>query len=193
MTTVTLFTVTSRVCPDVRSMFFNLTYFDLLFLLRESLLEDLEPLAPGNWICVAACCWAATAELRRGLRVDVPKNRELHSVKLFKLFKCFNCYPTWTINLLIIFSAPTQMEFFTYCLQLLDDDWKYFRHQFSGISLTQFTEECESLWFMLNKLKNLLEIIFFTSRNLRKSLILPFLTSHIKHLKASAVFLNVQT
>lgn len=75
MTTVTLFTVTSRVCPDVRSMFFNLTYFDLLFLLRESLLEDFDPLAPGNCICVAAC-WALTsAEFNLGFLVDVPKKK----------------------------------------------------------------------------------------------------------------------
>lgn len=51
MTTVTLFTVTSRVCPVDLSIFFNRTYFDRLFLLRDILLEDLdvcELLDPGN-------------------------------------------------------------------------------------------------------------------------------------------------
>ena len=58
-------------------MFFNRTYFDFLFLPRESLLEDLEPwvlLDPGSWIC-----WALTrAELRRGLRVEVPKKVKVY-------------------------------------------------------------------------------------------------------------------
>lgn len=77
ITTVTEFTVTSRVCPLDRSMFFSRGgYFDLLFLFRDVLLPgDLEfcagvPEAPGK-ACVAACC-ATSAELRRGLRVDVP-------------------------------------------------------------------------------------------------------------------------
>lgn len=51
MTTVTLFTVTSRVCPVDRSIFFKRTYFDRLFLLRDILLEDFEVcelLEPGN-------------------------------------------------------------------------------------------------------------------------------------------------
>lgn len=73
MTTVTLFTVTSRVCPLVRSMFFNLTYFDLLFLPRDSLLDDLEPCVladdPGSW----SCCALTSAEFIRGFLVDVPK------------------------------------------------------------------------------------------------------------------------
>jgi hypothetical protein len=75
MTTVKLFTVTSRVCPVVRSMFFNLTYLDLLFLLRESLLEDFEPcglLEPGSW----CCCALTSAEFSRGFLVDVPKTTE---------------------------------------------------------------------------------------------------------------------
>lgn len=116
MTTVTLFTVTSRVCPEVRSMFFNLTYLDLLFLLRESLLEDFEPLAPGNWICVAAC-WALTsAEFSRGFRVDVPK-KEVNRISIrqcwFKsLINCFHCCPTWTINLLILFAHQYRRNIF---------------------------------------------------------------------------------
>jgi hypothetical protein len=59
----------------VLSIFFNRTYFDRLFLLRDNLLEDFELcglLDPGNWICVAAC-WATSAEFSRGLRVEVPK------------------------------------------------------------------------------------------------------------------------
>lgn len=76
MTTVKLFTVTSRVWPVVRSMFFNRTYLDLLFLLRESLLEDFEPcglLEPGSWIC----CALTRAEFSRGFLVDVPKMTEM--------------------------------------------------------------------------------------------------------------------
>lgn len=75
MKTVTLFTVTSRVWPVERSMFFNRIYFDRLFLLFDILLEDFEPcglLEPGNWIWVAAC-WATSAEFIRGFRVEVPK------------------------------------------------------------------------------------------------------------------------
>lgn len=58
-------------------MFFNLTYFECFFLLRESLLEVFElfgaPEPPGKTCtCVAACC-AANAEFKRGLRVEVPK------------------------------------------------------------------------------------------------------------------------
>jgi hypothetical protein len=67
-------------------MFFNRTYFDLLFLLR--LLEDFDPwglLDPGNWIWVAAC-WATSAEFSRGFLVDVPKMRKWSILQFTKNF-----------------------------------------------------------------------------------------------------------
>lgn len=80
MTTVTELTVTSRVCPLDRSMFFNRAgCFERLLLLRAVLVLPGDftfdpacppPEAPGKaW--VAACC-AASAELSRGFRVEVP-------------------------------------------------------------------------------------------------------------------------
>lgn len=76
MTTVTELTVTSLVWAVERSTFVNRAgYFLCLFLLRDNLggfgLADPfgSPDAPGN----VAVCWAAKAEFKRGLRVDVPK------------------------------------------------------------------------------------------------------------------------
>lgn len=57
-------------------MFFNRTYFDLLFLFFDILLDDLEPLALGGppGLCiVAACCALTRAEFKRGFLVEVPK------------------------------------------------------------------------------------------------------------------------
>lgn len=74
-------------------MFFNLTYLECFFLLRESLLEVLElfgaPEPPGNTCtCVAACC-AAKAEFKRGLRVEVPK---IKAKKHISVSICFIVY-----------------------------------------------------------------------------------------------------
>lgn len=80
MTTVTEFTVTSRVWPLERSIFFNRAgCFDRLLLLLSAFVLPGDftfdttcapPDAPGK-ACVAACC-AARAEFSRGFRVDVP-------------------------------------------------------------------------------------------------------------------------
>lgn len=51
------------------SMFFNLTYFDLLFLFLEILLDDLDPLDEP---CMVDCC-ATRAEFSLGFLVEVPK------------------------------------------------------------------------------------------------------------------------
>lgn len=77
ITTVTELTVTSRVWALERSTFFKRAgYFLCLFLFRDNF-DDFDVLdvpfgtpddAPGS----VAACWATSAELRRGFRVDVP-------------------------------------------------------------------------------------------------------------------------
>lgn len=82
MNTVTELTVTSLVWAVERSTFFKRAgYFLCLCLSCPELLwrepeADLLPFgmapdAPGN----VAACWATSAELRRGLRVEVPLNK----------------------------------------------------------------------------------------------------------------------
>lgn len=186
MTTVTLFTVTSLVWPVVRSMFFKRTYLDRLFLPRESLLEDLALcglLPPGSWLC-----WALTsAELSRGLRVEVPKIE----ISVSDRFDCY-CLVAWTIKILIssgwrVSQTPTQTQQFSVC------HWKCFHATFRGfpsICSWRNHEICGPCGapnrrnrFPKAQTKN------FS----KKPRILPFLTSHMRHLNASAVFLKVHT
>lgn len=49
-------------------MFFNRTYFDLLFLFLDILLDDFDPLDEP---CIVDCC-ATSAEFSRGFLVEVP-------------------------------------------------------------------------------------------------------------------------
>lgn len=193
MTTVTLFTVTSLVWPVVRSMFFNLTYLDLLFLPRESL-EDFEPcglLEPGSWIC-----WALTrAEFNRGFRVDVPKIAKQIS-SIIKIYTVSDVDDFWRETKkywFYLFSRPRiHVNEFSDCLQLLWVDENILKLKFwvfpnlvsFGICIFMSHEFGTSL------LCNSYDLML---RNLNWNWTLPFLTLHIRHLNASAVFLNVQT
>lgn len=70
MTTVTLLTVTSRVCAELLSMFFNLGGCRRFARDLFSFLSFLALDVAGTYCC--ATCWATSCGLMRGFRVDVP-------------------------------------------------------------------------------------------------------------------------
>jgi hypothetical protein len=116
-------------------MFFNRTYLDLLFLLRESLL-DFDPLAPGNWICVAAC-WALTrAELSLGFRVDVPKNESISIRDFYALVSVLGLLLLFDMNheSIDFFRAPTQTDVFSVCLMTMENNFANDFWAFPGFS-----------------------------------------------------------
>lgn len=191
-------TVTSRVCPVVRSMFFNRTYFDLLFLPRDNF-EDLELwglLDPGNCSWVAAC-WALTrAELSRGFRVDVPTMTRERTVSISRHFMlhlwvtnccstwwCFYCISTWSIKISIFLRTNTDVS--TSIMWIA----KIFSLGFPQPRIQRNVAFCGSHRGSFHEV----QLDHAKMSSWKRNSNIPFLTSHMRHLKASALFRNVHT